>query len=182
MRSGTYAHPGEQMVCAGCHEAKHAAPRPPASPPLALRRAASRPQPEAEGADPFSYPRLVQPVLEKHCVKCHEERAAKGEKAPNLAREPIVKGWYASYHSLVPKYAFNNYSPDQLRTTPGKFGARASKLMELLDKGHYDVKLPPEDLRRITLWLDCCSIFYGVYEKENGQAQLEGRAVRPTLE
>ncbi|MGD0897288.1 MAG: hypothetical protein ABR915_05585, partial [Thermoguttaceae bacterium] len=182
MRSGTYAHPGETMVCAGCHDPKHAAPRPPASPPLALRRAASRPQPEAEGADPFSYPRLVQPVLDKHCVKCHTESAAEGKKAPNLAREPIVKGWYASYGSLVPKYAFCNYSPDQLRTTPGKFGARASKLLDMLDKGHHDLKLPAEDLRRITLWLDCCSIFYGVYEKESGAALLRGEIVKPTLE
>jgi hypothetical protein len=30
--------------------------------------------------------------------------------------------------------------------------------------------------------MDCCSIFYGVYEKEGGQAQLRGEVVQPTLE
>jgi len=37
-------------------------------------------------------------------------------------------------------------------------------------------------MHRIALWLDCCSVFYGVYEKEGGLAQLEGKVVRPTLE
>ena len=65
---------------------------------------------------------------------------------------------------------------------PGEFGARASKLYELLTKGHYDVRLPPEDMHRLTVWLDSCSMFYGVYEKEGGEAQLRGEVVRPTLE
>ena len=46
----------------------------------------------------------------------------------------------------------------------------------------YDVKLTEEDLHRITLWLDSCSVFYGVYEKEGGEAQLAGKIVHPTLE
>jgi len=32
------------------------------------------------------------------------------------------------------------------------------------------------------LWLDCLSVFYGVYEKEGGEAQLRGEIARPTLE
>ena len=47
-------------------------------------------------------------------------------------------------------------------------------------KGHHDVKLSPEELRRITLWLDCNSDFYGTYE--NIQAQARGELVRPVLE
>ena len=60
--------------------------------------------------------------------------------------------------------------------------ARASKLYQVLDKGHYDVKLSAEELHRLTLWLDCMSLFYGVYEKEGGEAQLRGEIARPTLE
>jgi len=72
--------------------------------------------------------------------------------------------------------------PKWYRTTPGEFGARASKLYELPRKGHYDVKLPPEDMHRLTVWLDSCSLFYGVYEQEGGQAQLRGEIAHPTLE
>ena len=57
-----------------------------------------------------------------------------------------------------------------------------SKLYELLTKGHYDGNLPAEDLRRLIVWLDSCSMFYGVYEQKGGEAQLRGEIVRPTLE
>jgi len=93
--------------------------------------------------------------------------------------------YYAAYVSPTPQFGFYEYGGAggrSHRTTPGEFGARASKLYELLIKSHYDLKLPPEDLHRITLWLDSCSMFYGVYEKEGGEAQLRGEVVQPTLE
>ena len=180
MRSATYLQEGERLVCQGCHEPRYRPPQMPKTPPLALRRPPSRLAPDVDGSNPFSYPRLVQPVLDRNCVACHAkpENAA---KAPNLAKEPITRRWYASYVSLAPKYAFTSYG-GPLRTIPGKFGARASKLYEHLQKGHHDVKLSPEDLHRITLWLDSCSLFYGVFEKEQGEAQLRGEIARPTLE
>jgi len=51
--------------------------------------------------------------------------------------------------------------------------------LKYLDESHYGVKLSSEDRRRITLWLDCNSEFYGSYE--NTQAQARGEVVRPTL-
>jgi hypothetical protein len=178
MRSAACVQPGEQLLCQGCHEPGHRAPAVLSSTPLALRRGPSQPQPDVDGSNPFSYPRLVQPVLDKHCAACHDQHR---DKAPNLGREPIARHWYASYNSLAAKYGFYSYG-NAYRTTPGRFGARASKLLPLLEKGHYDVKLTDEERHRIALWLDCCSIFYGVYEKEGGQAQLRGETVRPTLE
>jgi hypothetical protein len=44
------------------------------------------------------------------------------------------------------------------------------------------VKLSPEDMHRLTLWLDLSTMFYGVYEKEGGEAQLRGEIAMPTLE
>jgi len=175
MRSATYLQKGEHLVCQGCHEPKHRAPLPVDHNVLALRRAPSKIRPDVDGSAPFSYPRLVQPVLDRNCVQCHAEK-----KAINLAREPIQRKWYASYNSLVP-YAFTNYG-NNLRTNPGQFGARAARLTQILEKGHYGVKLSEEDFHRITLWLDCSSMFYGVYEKEGGEAQLLGLIARPTLE
>jgi len=177
MRSATYLHDGERLVCAGCHEPKYQTPVRSAATPLALRREPSKLAPDVEGSNPFSYARLVQPVLDRSCTECHAKQEA---KAPSLAREPIQNHWFASYNTLV-KYGFTNYG-DNLRTTPGRFGAYGSKLYAILAKGHYDVKLSDEDLHRLTLWLDCCSMFYGVYEKEGGEAQLRGEVARPTLE
>ena len=197
MRSGTHFQPGERMMCQGCHEPRYGAPTTPAkSSPLAMQRAPSRPKPDVDGTSPFSYPRLVQPVLDKHCVKCHAEDKTK--KAPRLDSEVVKSGrstymnpntaYYASYLSLMPEFGFYNYGgknwddPKWYRTTPGEFGARASKLYQMLKKGHHKLKLPPDDMHRITVWLDSCSPFYGVYEKEGGELQLRGEVAMPTLQ
>ncbi len=177
MRSGTAVRNGEKLVCAGCHEPKHQIATAPTATPLALRRAPSVPQPDVEGANPFSYPRLVQPVLERNCVACHDKNPG---KAPNLKREPIQNHFYASYNALQ-KYSFFSYG-DGYRTIPGKFGAHAAPLIALLEKGHHDVKLSPEDFHRLTLWQDCVGLFYGVFEKAPGEAQLRGEVAQAILQ
>jgi hypothetical protein len=188
MRSATQLQPGEHLTCQGCHEPRPRAPRTPASAPLALRRAPSRLQADVDGTNPFSYPRLVQPVLERNCLACHAKSPA---KAPRLDAEPLRHGnsrFFASYMSLAPKFGFYNYGGRDwadakwYRTTPGEFGARASRLYALLQAGHHDLKLSPQDLHCLTVWLDSCSLFYGVYEKEGGEAQLRGEIPQPTLQ
>lgn len=205
MRSATALVPGEQLSCQGCHEPKGGAPeRSPRVVPLAMKRMPSVPSGTPEGANPFSYPRLVQPILNKHCVACHAEKiaAAKpGEKTPprldGTVTELPAKGWMnkptsytASFVSLTTGgYAFADYgsgrnwnSPKFYRTIPGEFGARASKLYAMLRGGHKDVKLSPEEMNRLIVWLDSVSQFYGVYEKAGGEEQLRGGIALPTLE
>jgi hypothetical protein len=195
MRSDTYVHPGQQLLCQGCHEPRNCAPplprllplafRRPPSKTLAFRRPPSKIQPDVEGSNPFSFPRLVQPVLERNCVTCHE----KEDTAIDLGKGDWEKNpdyRYTSYNNLR-EYAFffgsfrNEYDPwTTPRTIPGQFGARVSKLYKILKDGHYDVTLSKEDLHRITLWLDCNSDFFGSYE--NTKAQARGDIVQPTLE
>ena len=196
MRSGTHFQPGERLMCQGCHEPKGQAPTSLSQRiPTAMLRAPSRLKPDVDGTNPFSYPRLVQPVLDAHCVKCHAEhpdnpppldgRIVKTDRGSYM--NPVT-AYYTSYLSLAPKFGFYDYGgtnfndPRWYRTTPGEFGARASKLYEILQKGHYEVELSPEDMHRLTVWLDSCSAFYGVYEPEGGEAQLRGEIVLPTLE
>jgi len=66
------------------------------------------------------------------------------------------------------------------RTVAGQFGARAARLLDYLQPGHYGVLLSEEDLHRLVLWLDCNSEFYGAYE--NTLAQSRGEVVWPSLE
>ena len=184
MRSSSYVQPGETVSCIGCHEPKYSVI--PVVQPMATLRPASKIKPETvPGAYPFSYPLLVQPILDKHCVECH---ANPESNTFSLAKDPISNdgwnGWnkfYASYNNLVHHYGFTSYG-DPLRTTPGKFGAHAAPLYKILREGHYDVKLSDEEMLRIVLWLDCLSNFYGVYEKEGGEAQLRGEIAWPALE
>ena len=193
MRSATQFQPGETAFCQGCHEPRQRAPAATKRQPLAMQRPPSRLQPDVDGTHPFSYPRLIQPLLDQHCVACHAKNPT---TAPRLDATPItVAGghgtrgtFFASYLALTPKYGFYNYGgknfndPKWYRTTPGEFGARASKLYPLLLKGHHDVKLTPAELHRFAVWLDSCSLFYGVYEKEGCAAQLQGGLATPSLE
>ena len=180
MRSATYVHPGETLICQGCHASRHRSPQSPAETPLAMRRAPSKIQPEVDGSKPFSFPRLVQPVLDRHCAACHE----KEPKAFDLGRGDVENNrgrFYPSYDNLRP-YAFfyDDAAWTDPMTFPGKFGARASRLYAILEQGHYDVKLSKEEMHRITLWLDSNSDFFGSYE--NTEAQARGEIVQPTLE
>lgn len=185
MRSGTYLHPGEQMTCLGCHERKRETAKTPPAMPMALHRAPSKIAPEAEGSNPFSYVRLVQPAIDRNCVACHQEKGA-------LDLSGTVEGaygWSRSYTNLAKQYGFyydvsngsiNNGVHGGVRTPPGAFGARASALLPFLSETHYGLKLPQEDRRRITLWLDANSEFFGAYE--NTLAQSQGEVVRPALD
>jgi hypothetical protein len=180
MRSDVYVHPGEQLLCRGCHEPRNGAPAQPRRYGLAFQREPSKIKPEVEGSNPFSYPRLVQPVLDKNCVPCH----TKNRKAPDLSRGDWKKSrerWYTSYHNLR-KHAFffDNQVFTTPRTIPGRFGARASRLYKMLSAGHNKLKLSKEDMHRITLWLECNSDFFGSYD--NIEAQARGEVVKPTLE
>jgi hypothetical protein len=177
MRSDVYAAPKEQLSCIGCHENRKTAPTQ-RTMPLAMKRKPSVVKPEVEGSNPFSYVRLVQPVWNKNCMSCH----APDKTAPNLSGEIDNDLWLPSYRNLKP-YAFyydGGGSFTESKTYPGKFGAMESKLYQLLEKGHKNVKLTAEEKRRITLWLDCNSDFYGTYE--NLEAQKKGEIVHPILE
>jgi len=183
MRSLVYLQPGEQMSCVGCHERRDTAV-PERTGALALARPPSTIAPGPDGSKPLSYPILVQPVLDRHCVQCH--KADKPEGKVVLTGEP-EKGFSRSYNALIPLVAYtawgrpgNNYEP---LTEPDRFGARASKLTSLLERGHYEVKLSPEDWERIVTWMDANALFYGTFKPEDQAKQLLGQRIAgPELE
>ncbi len=75
MQSFLTVQPGETLSCVGCHE--HRAETPPArSNLLALRRPPSPVQSFPGVPDVFDFPRDIQPILDRHCVRCHDYRAA----------------------------------------------------------------------------------------------------------
>jgi len=187
MRSITYVHPGERLTCLGCHEPKRTYGGRPATMPVAMRRAPSKIRPDVDGSNPFNFPRLVQPVLDRNCVDCHR----KEKKGPDLSGA-VERGFTRSYNNLAAKYGFYFHVSNGSiktgvhggsRTLPGKFGALASRLMQVIEGEKHrqrGLRLSAEDRHRIALWLDCNSEFYGAYE--NTDAQARGEVVRPTLE
>ena len=96
MRSTTSVQPGERAACVGCHEGRMSAP--PTTSGFALAFGpALRLDPGELGGRPFSFVEMVQPVLDRHCVRCHGRE--KTEKGLDLTATPL-NGFTRSYWSL----------------------------------------------------------------------------------
>jgi hypothetical protein len=182
MRSGTYLQPGERRGCVGCHEPMATTAAVTAPIPAAARRGPSTISPGPDGTAPMSFPRLVQPVLDRHCVRCHDGTTGEGKSKPALGGG-LAGEFTRSYESLRPFvrwYEWGGSSIAQIVTPPGRCGADESRLLKVLgDADHAAVKLPPEDRRRLILWLDSNAPFYGTYNRDEQQAQRKGLAVPP---
>jgi hypothetical protein len=192
MRSVTYLQPGERRSCLGCHEPRGTAPASRRN-PLALNRPPSRIETGPDGTRPFSYPRLVQPVLDRHCVRCHDGQTGDPSTALRTSlksRLPLTgesAGTFSqSYESLkkyVRWYEWGGDTIEQIVTRPGHVGADQSPLLNVLEdrihKEHID--LPEEDRQSLHIWLDGNAPFYGVYDPQCQLAQQSGQAVPPPL-
>jgi hypothetical protein len=181
MRSVTYLQPGETASCVGCHEPRLTAP-----PPQVLARALRRPpsgiEPGPDGSKPLSYPILVQPVLDKHCLSCHNEK----EPGGGVILSGTPQGHYtASYNALASRVRYSAWGvPGDFRrtnnepaTVPGFFGARGSALMKLLLDGHEKVVLSRQEIERLATWMDANALFYGTFDREDQARQLRGERI-----
>ncbi|MGD0092835.1 MAG: hypothetical protein ABSE73_23230, partial [Planctomycetota bacterium] len=80
MRSWSTLQPGENAACVGCHENKGTTPLPPAKRTYALAAGPQKLLPFYGPARGFSFPKEVQPILDRHCIACHDDRSASRNK------------------------------------------------------------------------------------------------------
>jgi hypothetical protein len=184
MRSVTYLQPGEHRSCLGCHEPRGTVPTNRQN-LLALKRPPSKIKSGPDGTRPFSYPRLVQPVLDKHCVRCHDGNTSDMKSQLVLTGEP-TETFSKSYESLKPYirwYEWGSSSITQIVTRPGRVGADESPLLKVLEDSTHakSVTLNKEERDRLYIWLDGNVPFYGTYDKQQQLAQKNGLAVPPPL-
>lgn len=179
MRSFTHFMPGEVQGCIGCHEDRLQTSRP-AAQSIAMARPPKALTPPEWGTDGFDYATVVQPVLDKHCVDCHNS-----VNPPNridltggktdffnvsydvLARENQgPRG--TQYVNWIPTY--NGQEQNILEVTPKAWGAPQSKLAKTVLSGHPDAEGKPRllmnetDRRRILAWIDLNVPYYGTPE------------------
>jgi len=186
MRSVTYLQPGETASCVGCHEQRSVTP-PPDRIALAASREPSQIVPGPDGSKPLSYPILVQPVLDRKCVKCHSRQKPDGGVI--LTGEPAGR-YTVSYNALAPRVPISAWQGGDFRrtnseplTAPGHFGSRGSKLMDLLLAGHEDAILTPDEIDRLTTWMDANALFYGTFDPADQARQQRGERIEgPKLE
>jgi len=154
MRSVVQLQPREMRGCVGCHEPRMATFTPRAI-PMAMRRPPDTLQPPSWGAGPFSYERVVQPVWDARCITCHD---AADPRRIDLTGAPDDDGIPASYKTIITEgwahYFDYTWGREHAKAAPLSFGAIKSRLWEVLDAGHYDVRLTGEESQRVKCWID----------------------------
>jgi hypothetical protein len=187
MRSWTTLQPGENQSCVGCHEHKNSAP-PPSHRTLAFKAGPEILRPFYAPPRGFSFPREIQPILDRRCVGCH---SGEKDKPFSLAGRSIEDAsakrvWSESYLALThsqrddkrPKAVWTGdadhpivnwvsaqSAPPMLPPYPA--GSNKSKLMKMLDRGHHDVKLTREEMDKLAAWIDLGVPFCGDYLEAN---------------
>ena len=154
MRSWLTAMPGETLSCVGCHENQNTTP--------ALRKTLAtlgKPSEITPWYGPtrgFSFKREVQPVLDKYCAGCHNGKAREdGKKIPNFADIGRgQRGFTNSYLALHPYVRRPGPESDYHLQKPGEWHADTSELIQMLTKGHNNVKLDAEAWDRLITWID----------------------------
>jgi hypothetical protein len=91
MRSWSTLQPGEVYSCIGCHEGKNEAPGGYRRSTLAMK---AGPQPLTPFYGPprgFSFRKEIQPILDKHCIDCHDNRSQLPAMMAQANREAIPR-------------------------------------------------------------------------------------------
>ena len=189
MRTFTHLMPGESQSCIGCHADRNfVAVKTESIRAIAMKRGVETLAPPSWGVRGFSYSGVVQPVWDKHCLRCHGRDNPQagleltGDKTDffNVSYENLVRQGtpsenfsiggtggafrYSKYTKWIPTY--NGQESNILEITPGHWGAKASLLATVIRDGHKDkdgknrIDLADADRRGVYAWLDLNCPYY----------------------
>ncbi len=186
------AMPGETVSCVGCHEPSGNVPQ------VRYERAATRrPVDITPWHGPprgFDFAREVQPVLDRHCVTCHDGQpreeflplcdlrgeelveAYEGRELTKLGAErlhPSVRRalggssakYTPAYEVLIPFIRRVNIEDHVGLLVPGEYHADTSELIQMLAAGHHGVRLEPEAWDRLVTWIDLNGPCHGTWRE-----------------
>jgi len=189
MRSWATVMPGETQACIGCHESQNDAPV--TKPTAASRRKPSEITPFYGSTRGFSFKREVQPVLDKYCVGCHNGKPRKDKKTiPDFTARDAVhpkakSGGYNRGTKFTPSYmALRSYvraatiESDMHMLPAYEFHANTTRLVQMLDKGHNNVKLSGEAWDRIITWIDLNTPAHGTWREIVGDRKVTNQRDR----
>jgi len=197
MRTWSTLQPGETFSCTGCHETKSESPAFKTKPTIAMKIGPRKLAPFYGPVRGFSFNREIQPILDRHCIRCHNDRSKRrglkggladlqpGRPAPEKptafslmdtgnAEKNAGRIWSDAYLALTeggnpakgPVRWLNAQSIPPL-LPPYFAGAVKSPLIEMLEKGHNDVKLSREEMEKIACWIDLLVPYCGDYMEAN---------------
>jgi hypothetical protein len=154
MRSFISFQHGENRACVGCHETQSASLHAVGT-GIAFRRAPSVPEPPPWGDRAVSFLRDVQPVLDRHCVKCHSGLKPGGGYDFSGG---LTTFHNRAYDTIIDKglIAFSDKNDDSKITMPMMFGSHKSRLIAAIrGKDHkLRISLPRNDWLTLVTWVD----------------------------
>lgn len=162
MQSFTTVQAGETLGCVGCHE--HRTQSSPSSRPvhaMAALRAPNAIVPLADLPDVPDFPRDVQPILDRHCVKCHNWDRRDGRVVLTGDHGPMFS--HSFYTLTVGHQIADGRNEPRSNYAPRALGSGGSPLVRLLDGHHHDVKVTDRERRVVQLWLDAGAPYPGTY-------------------
>lgn len=161
MHSFLVMQPGETTSCVGCHEQRTGTPHPINTDLAALRRRPSRVEPIDDVPEVFDFPRDVQPILDKHCVECHNPDRREGKV--DLCGDKTTM-YTMSYHTMQTRgLVSDGRNQPSGNRPPHSYGSAVSRLMTLVDGSHYDAKLSDHEVKMIRLWIETSATYPGTY-------------------
>jgi len=210
MRSFVNVMPGERRGCLGCHES-HSRTADAGSASIALTRAPSPITPPPWPDLTVSYPRYVQPVLDKYCGKCHQGDG-EARKLLDLTERPAEPVFTEPYLTLIGRPSWGTPYRAPEKPAPG-FGIAGmlmvegydtvdpkayatpipmtalsyrSQLIDLVSSGrHHEVKVDEISRLRLIAWVDAMCPYMGDDEvRELSDPVFQGvdwLAVRPKI-
>jgi cytochrome c553 len=173
MRTLTSVQPGQVLSCVGCHEPRQSCPS--NAGPTALARQPSKVIVGPEGSWPLRFDQLVQPVLDRLCVRCHRPDSSDPAKSaldlsPASAWESLVAYGKPSLRDHV----LERYGAG--RSIVGEGAAATNPVLKLLRDGHRDVRLDGDDRERLITWMDTYGQLRGSFSDDQEQRLRDLRA------
>lgn len=164
MRSGTMVHSGEMNGCVGCHEDRLSVPVPTGNRLQALQQKPVRLTGwMGRDAHKFSFTAEVQPILDKHCLKCHDFDASDREKLILASdRNPFFNAAYIDLY-VKKKVKLIGGGPAEIQQ-PYSWGSHASILTRVIDSAHHKIKLTVDEKQVLYAWMDLNGVYYPEYE------------------
>ncbi len=165
MQSFLTVQPGEKLSCVGCHENRGETPQLTRL-PKAMGRPASRIEPIGGLPYIIDFPRDIQPILDRHCVGCHDYDGTDrgGPRSGGVILSGDRGGVYShSYFSLTVAGQIADGRNGNGNRAPRTLGSSASRIMDKIDGAHHEVTVSARERKLVWAWIETAACYPGTY-------------------